>query len=196
MKNWVKFSLSLGMLLLAVVLTVVNEWSLFNRLLLVAMMFSFLGDLFMMNFLNMRKFINFPLTLLGMVAFGLAHFVYSEAFLLETVSVTGLNMYYILGGILFLIMLIVSYVVFRLVYKKEQKVIFLALVPYTLVVGYNMVIITGFSFSTGIFLPFVGIILFIISDILIVFRETTKLKKLTKWIWLFYVIGQTLMLCS
>jgi len=201
MKSKVKFMLSFGMLVLACVMAILNDWTVDRRLILLAVMFSFFGDMFLMNFARPQSLKNFPNFGLGMLAFAMAHICYAQAFSarLNILEMRTVYLGYLYGFFVFCMIAFVTLYKIATAGKKLDKGLLIACLAYCTVIGYNMIRIFGYSIATNrplFVLPALGISLFFISDCLIALKKLLKTKSdmMEVGIWILYVVGQTMMI--
>lgn len=209
MKKWLKCLLSVGILLLALVFAIIYQFSYERSLVLCAVVFSFAGDLLLMNFLNVQRKLPYPQNFVcGMTCFAFAHILYMQSFAHRMSdkfcrsSVAG----YITGMFIltFLVMCTLN-VIFTSDQKLGNKKLFIGCMVYGGVIGCNLICLSGYSlYSCAVtlnklwFVPAMGIICFFVSDCIIAIREFTlkKDKRTDRLVWIFYVLGQTLLILS
>lgn len=208
MKVKVKFSLSVGMWILAWIMAIVGGFSYDRKFILFAMTASFIGDLSLMWYGMGGRHRKSKYFILGMVSFAVAHLLYSEAF---SSRITNVNTDAAFIGVgLAALLLFVSSLV--LVFStgiflspmpntKDKEIFLVGGILYCFILLTNMISIFVYSCSTKTifaFLPAAGIVLFLVSDYLIAVREllNRRSKKFQRWIWILYVMGQTMIIIS
>ncbi len=210
MKKWLKCVLSFGMLLLAFCIALSYHFSYERSLVLCAVIFSFVGDLLLMNFLDIQRILPYPQNfVLGMISFAFAHILYILSFSLRIKDMlcTSAMAGYITGAFIFtfLIMCTINAIFTSGQKLGENRKLFIGCLIYAGVLGCNMICVSGYSlYSCAIvlnklwFVPSLGIICFLVSDCIIAVREFTlkKEKRTDILIWIFYVLGQTLLILS
>ena len=161
----------------------------------VAMLFSFLGDLFLNYFPIHRR----PTWMFycGALTFMLAHLAYATAYyrLIVEGNKTFLNPGVILASIsIFLLLgMTILFAIQNKVSIKPLTTIVFSL--YTVVIGINFVTIASHSWNFAS-ISFIGAISFLISDYIIGIETLFKVRSriLRKLVWIFYPIGQILII--
>lgn len=161
----------------------------------IAMFFSFLGDLFL-NYFPIHKRPNW-MFYCGAIAFMVAHLAYATAY--YRLIVEGNKVYLNPGSILAIIsiVMLISMTVLIAVQNKV-KINFLTIFVfslYTIVIGINFVTIASHSWNF-LSLSFIGAVSFLISDFIIGIETVFKVKSrvLRKLVWIFYPLGQILII--
>lgn len=197
MRSWVKFVLSLGIWILALVMTGVGRWSIDRILIFAAVTFAFVGDVFLLLYGMKENNRDKKYFLLGLVSFAITHILYSFAFFYRIAFTDTDSVMYLYGFLIGMIMYIVICVVF---FKKfSGKISFeleLWVYAYVVIIGAAVVMSYGCAFANTHFLPAIGITLFAFSDFLICIREFGKVrtKFIQRSIWLLYVVGQIMII--
>lgn len=202
MKTRVRFFVSLGMLVFALVMATINNWTTDRALLFMAMVFSFGGDLLRMNIGDSQRFWNFSNISLSMFAFMMAHLIYAAGFTYRLDDVGKIeNIYigYTLGLATFCILVFGTVYKISMLGNTVNKGFAILCMIYSVVVGYNMIKIFVYSVTTNeklFFLPPIGIVLFFLSDCLIAIKELLQISsdRMETWIWILYVSGQMMIL--
>ena len=161
----------------------------------IAMFFSFLGDLFLNYFPIHRR----PTWMFyaGALAFMLAHLSYATAY--YQLIMEGNKAFLNPGAILAIISLIllVSITVFVAIQNKVnvKSMTILVFSLYTMVIGINFVTISSHSWNFAS-MSFIGATSFLISDFIIGIETVFKIKSRTlrKLVWIFYPLGQILII--
>ena len=193
--NRTKISISLLLLIYSIILYVFSPECFDRKLCMLAMLFSFIGDVL----LNCRPLDKRSHTLLyiGAIFFMISHLIYATAyyFLISNSNQTFINTgaylaYYFMATIL------IGSITYILLTKKHVKpiMIFVFLI-YTAIISINFIVICSYSWSTHA-VSFIGAISFLISDYIIGIENVLKIKNdaLRKLVWIFYPIGQFLIL--
>lgn len=191
--NRTKLIISMGLLAFAFIMYNASSHSIDSKLCLGAMCFSFLGDVA----LNCTPHGKRPHYLLytGAVFFMLAHITYADAygFLIGQNGLLNLGAF---AALVFVLLLTSMTVLIAIINgstpKKSMIVVFCV---YAIVIGYNFVTICSYSYSFHA-ISFVGALSFLISDFIIGIENIFKIKNdtLRKLVWIFYPIGQILII--
>lgn len=186
-----KLSVTLFILFLALVLAIVFKEQKSRRFVLAAIFFGMIGDYFMTLQTGNWKVIA------GGAAFAIEHTLFIIMFikLFREQKMKMFNKWFVLSLAIFGVSLIIFEVLtFTLV--SQPNVLLASLLPiYMLVICINM----GFNFSysfqrKGTFYLFaLGIFTFYVSDIFVFLGITKVTQSLSDFVWLFYPIGQLLM---
>lgn len=214
MKTRTKLILSGGMLVLALVLSICSGFEYGRRISLSAMLFSFCGNMMMIDF--RKEGVNCSRTdfLLAMSLFSCAHLRYAERFLYKTyiieksiVSVEGIMFFALLAFLVFLLVLN-----FREYIRKPDKASIIYAVIYLIFSGFDFVLAYTYGKvccryvglkAIGALAP-IGVALFMFASLLTAFREFANGEKrivdngrmCSYIIWSLYVVGQTIMIIS
>lgn len=193
--NKTKILISTALVVLAFCLCLVNPTALDKKICLIAMLFSFIGDIL----LNCMPIDKRPHKLLyaGAFFFMIAHLVYASAFYLliydlgKPFVTPGAYIAYAIMAILFIVSIICIYAR-RSTTKFTMIFVFLL---YLSIVSINFITIYSYSFS-ALSLAFIGATSFLISDYIIGIETIFKIKSdtLRKLVWIFYPIGQIMIL--
>ena len=166
-----------------------------TQICLLAMIFSFLGDV-SLNCMPLHKRPHW-LLYIGAVFFMVAHLQYATAY--YWLIFESQNTFFNLGAsiaITFMILLFVFSVAFAIISKSKTKLMtIIVFCLYTLVIGINFVTIYSYSW-TFCSAAFIGALSFLISDFIIGIETVFKIKNntLRKLVWIFYPIGQVLII--
>ena len=185
-----KFVVSLFLLLLAFT-RYANAFNLAHELCFGAMMFSFLGDLILMNYKDVPEyFFKGKQFYAGALSFIAAHVIYAKMFcvLMNSKIVWGI------GGWISLVLFAVTCVfIFVKNTKKRSKLFLSCAVIYSAVILMNLTSAINCAINLGgkYILALVGVVFFIVSDFFLLIREikhdTPTIRKL---IWIFYPLAQ------
>ncbi len=193
--NKTKLTISLVLVALAFGIFCIFPDNLDTQICLLAMVFSFLGDLA----LNCTPLDKRPhwLLYIGASFFMVAHLQYATAYYLMIFE-SG-KTFFNLGASLactFIVLLFVSTVAFAIYSKRKVRpMTIFVFCLYTLVIGINFVTIYSYSWIFGS-ISFVGALSFLISDFIIGIENVFKVKSeiLRKLVWIFYPIGQIMII--
>lgn len=192
--NSTKIKISISLLIFALLAYVVYPESLDRKLCLIAMFFSLLGDIS----LNCMPIKDRPkwLMYIGALFFMVAHLVYASAYY----SIIG-NLYEFInpGAIMayvFMVLFVIVAIVCVVVSKQSLEIpMVLVFGIYIAIIGINFITICTYSWTAKA-LSFVGALSFLISDFIIGIETVFKIKNdiLRKLVWIFYPIGQILII--
>lgn len=166
-----------------------------KELCFIAMMFSFLGDVS----LNCKPLEKRPHSLLytGAGFFMIAHLVYASAYYWmikqESLSIFNHGAFF---AIVFMVILYMLTTITVVIAKKiPNKMVIFIFSLYTIVIGINFVTICSYSYLFGS-VSFIGALSFLVSDFIIGIETLFKIKSdtLRKLVWIFYPIGQFLII--
>ena len=194
-KNKTKILISASLLILAIMLYLLFPENLGYKLCLLAMLFSFLGDIL----LNIVPIKNRPHSLLytGAFFFMISHLTYASAYmwLIHAYDKPFINPgAYTAYAIMVLIFIISMICIFISQIKLNPFMLFVFSI-YLIVISINFITIYSYSYSLKS-LSFIGATSFLISDYIIGIETVFKIKNdyLRKLVWIFYPIGQILIL--
>lgn len=186
-----KLLVTLFIIIIALALAIIFKEQKCRRFVLVAIIFGMVGDYFMTS-----KFGNWRVVA-GGAAFAVEHALFIAMFvkLFKQHKLKIFNKWFVLSlGIFGISLIIFEVLTFTLV--PQPNIILAFLLPiYMLVICINM----GFNFSysfqrKGTFYLFaLGIFVFYVSDIFVFLGITKVTPSLSNVVWLFYPIGQLLM---
>lgn len=196
--NKTKIAISMSLLIIALIFSfVVHPESLASKLCLLAMFFSFLGDI-SLNCMPLEKR---PHSLMysGAAFFMVAHFMYAYAYY-HLISINSYE-YFNTGAIsACAFMALCIFTALICIVKSNSKdslgiPMILVFGAYLLVIGLNFITICSYGYSAKTFSG-IGALSFLISDFIIGIETVFKVKKpiLRKLVWIFYPIGQILIL--
>ena len=191
--NVTKLIISMGLLAFAFIMYNVYSRSLDNKLCLAAMGFSFLGDVA----LNCTPHGKRPhyLLYLGAIFFMLAHTTYADAYWL-LMAQDDLGNPGAFAAFVFMVLLFIMTVLIAIHTKQSpSKGMIVVFSIYTFIIGMNFITICSYSYAFHAF-SFVGALSFLISDFIIGVENIFKIKSntLRKLVWIFYPIGQILII--
>lgn len=193
--NKTKLTISLALVIFAFIFSCIRPNGLDSLICLVAMAFSFFGDL-SLNCMPLNKRPHW-LLYIGAAFFMVAHLQYAVAYYLM-IHESG-EVFFNLGASLactFIVLLFVSTVIFAIYSKSKVKpMTIIVFCLYTLVIGINFVTIYSYSWIFSA-VSFVGALSFLISDFIIGIETVFKVKSetLRKLVWIFYPIGQIMII--
>lgn len=193
--NKTKLLISASLVAFAFIMFCIYPSRLDTQICLLAMCFSFLGD-FSLNCMPLNKRPHW-LLYIGAAFFMVAHLQYAVAYYLLIFE--GNKVFFNLGASIattFMILLFavsVAYTIFSKSKTKPMTIVVFCL--YTLIIGINFVTIYSYSWSFSS-AAFIGALSFLISDFIIGIETVFKVKSdvLRKLVWIFYPIGQILII--
>jgi len=174
---------------LSTLITTLVDYSNFNLIMLIAIFFSFIGDLMMAEILKITndRIIN------GILLFGVAHIFYTIGFI--TKANADFNYLYPISGTIMVLLMfyLVGY------NPKNPNHINIAIIIYASIITILFLTIVNFSLSTNIdeslkIRSLFGIALFIISDSTIAYNQfKSKIKGAEQVISSTYIVSQILL---
>ena len=193
--NKTKLIISISLVIFAFILFCIRPNALDSQICLLAMFFSFLGDL-SLNCMPMNKRPHW-LLYIGAAFFMVAHLQYAVAYywLIRESNKQFFN----LGASFactFIVLLFTASVAFTIYSKSKPKLMTIVVFClYTIIIGINFVTIYSYSWSFSA-ASFIGALSFLISDFIIGIETVFKVKSetLRKLVWIFYPIGQILII--
>lgn len=193
--NRTKILISSALLLFALLICIINPDSFSSKLCLLAMFMSFLGDI-ALNIIPLNKR---PHSLLysGAFFFMVSHLIYASAYN-YIIQLTGKEYSnpgaYIAYGIMASVLLI-SIICIYINSKSLKPSMIFVFILYILVISINFITIYSYSWNFKA-LSFIGATSFLISDYIIGIENIFKIKNdtLRKLVWIFYPVGQILIL--
>ena len=192
--NGTKIEISIFLLFFAFASTVVYKESLDSLICVAAMFFSFLGDI-SLNIMPIKKRPKW-LMCIGATFFMIAHLIYAKAYyLLIKNSYEFINPGMIISSVFMVLFLIISIIcIIKSKYPLETPMV-LVFIIYIFMIGINFITICSYSWSAKA-LSFTGALSFLISDFIIGIETVFKIKNntLRKLVWIFYPIGQFLII--
>ena len=193
--NKVKLIISISLLLFSLAICLISKFSIISCICLLAMFFSFLGDL-ALNCVPLEKRPHWQLYL-GAFFFMLAHITYATAYYWR-ISLSK-ELFFNPGAIIaciFIILLFITSVAATIYSKRKLKsMTIIVFCIYTFIIGINFITIYSYSWIYGS-LTFIGALSFLISDFIIGIETVFKVKSdiLRKLVWIFYPIGQLIII--
>lgn len=192
--NRTKIEISACLLVFAFISYVVRPEALDSKICLVAMLFSFIGDL-SLNGMPLEKR---PQLLMyaGAVFFMVAHLVYAGAYsLLISDSYEFINLGAIIAYAFMVLFLLVSIICVKISKQSLGIPMIVVFGIYIIIIGINFITICSYSWSAKA-LSFIGALSFLISDFIIGAETVFAIKSdtLRKLVWIFYPIGQFLII--
>lgn len=166
-----------------------------HELCLLAMFFSFLGDLLLMDYQNIPSFVfKGKHFYVGAAMFCIAHIIYSQMFRALIVN----KMFWGVGEWIALIILVISCILaFFAKLKKRSKLFYCIAIVYASIILMNLASAINCAMALGgkYIWALVGVICFVISDLFLLIRETkSDTPLIRKLIWVFYPIAQILII--
>ena len=165
---------------------------------LAAMGLSFLGDLLLLDVKEIRNRVSAYFQL-GATAFGMAHICYGAAYL-TLLKMTEAGAVFNLGSGISLTVMACIWTFFVGSCLKRKKQGYLSVVLfYILFIGLAFCAVFTYAWAAGIGQwrsagAVFGAIAFVISDFCLGASRIAGLKRLGRWIWVFYPIGQLLLI--
>ena len=193
--NKTKIIISISLVIFAALVSYANNYTIDSQICLLAMLFSFLGDI-SLNCMPLDKRPRWFLYL-GAVFFMISHIIYATAY--YWLINTSQKLYFNPGAIIatFFILLLFTTSVFLTIYSKNklQLMTIIIFCLYTSIIGINFITIYSYSWSFGT-ASFIGALSFLISDFIIGIETVFKVKSdtLRKFVWIFYPIGQVMII--
>ena len=163
-----------------------------------AMGLSFLGDLLLLDVKEIRKKIPVYFQL-GAIAFGLAHLCYAMAYM-QLLKTTESGMVFNLGSGISLVIMICIGAYFAGVCLKRKTRGYLSVVTfYILFIGFAFCTVFTYGVAAGIdkwrsIGAVLGAMAFVTSDFCLGASRIAGLKRFGRWIWVFYPVGQFLLI--
>lgn len=193
--NKIKLTISISLVAFAFIFFCIRPNNLDSQICLLAMIYSFLGDL-SLNCVPLNKRPHW-LLYIGATFFMIAHLQYAVAYYLMIFE-SG-KTFFNLGASLactFIVLLFASTVAIAIYSKNKVNLMTIIIFCiYILVIGINFVSIHSYSWSFCA-ASFVGALSFLISDFIIGIETVFKVKSetLRKLVWIFYPIGQIIII--
>ena len=165
---------------------------------LYAVLLSTLADLILMNYSGIPKMIlkkaNF---LVGAFLFAIVQILYHICFLkiMGLVTIEELNS----GGYTALFIGVITVPLLIFIMSERSHIYVIGILIYAICIVLNMMVIFNCAYVLGgrYIFAVIGIVLFAISDVFILIRENIKDSTfIRKLIWIFYPIGQLMIICS
>jgi uncharacterized membrane protein YhhN len=163
------------------------------------MLISSLGDIVLMDFKPIVKHLPFKGFVAGAIVFMVSHLFYIAAFgySIYINEYTYFNIGVIIAISLFLAV-VISMTLISLIRQSQGVKLLLPGILYIAIISANCSNVCSYCFSVGgiSICSMIGIISFLASDYFIVLRTVCgiKSKVLQKLIWIFYPIGQILLI--
>lgn len=193
--NKTKILISSSLLGLAFIMYILRPDSLDSKICLVAMFFSFLGDIA----LNCTPLENRPHSLLytGAFFFMISHLVYAAAYntLIHFAGKQFINPGSYLAYAIMVFIFIISIICIYISKKSMKLSMIFVFIIYLMMISINFITIYSYSWSFKA-LSFIGATSFLISDYIIGIETVFKIKSdtLRKLVWIFYPVGQVLII--
>lgn len=193
--NRTKILISSALLFFALLLCIINPDSFSSKLCLLAMLLSFLGDI-SLNIMPLNKRPH-SLLYVGAFFFMVSHLIYASAYN-YMIQLSGKEYSnpgaYIAYGIMVLVLLI-SIICIYIKSKSLKTSMIFVFILYILIISINLITIYSYSWSFKA-LSFIGATSFLVSDYIIGIENIFKIKNdtLRKLVWIFYPVGQILIL--
>ena len=193
--NKTKIFISSMLLILALVTCVFSSYSIDSKICLLAMFFSFIGDI-LLNCTTLEKR---PHSLLytGAIFFMISHIIYASAYyhLIRISQKAFFNVGTYTAIISLLLILAISIICLLILNQKLKPSMIFIFAIYIVMISINFITIYSYSWNFNA-LSFLGATSFLISDYIIGIETVFKIRKdtLRKLVWFFYPIGQILII--
>ena len=201
MKAKIKFILSFGMLILALIMAIAGNGSFERISIFIAMAFAFLGDMCLLYYGKDKNDSTRKVFFIGMISFAIAHIWYTISYVsrLNQLEWAHIPFGMVIGACLAIIIINITVEIIKESSHWYDRKIFSYCIIYASVLAIAMVFIYGYAYGKNggiVIIPPVGITLFLISDCLIAIRELLGKDSiaLQRWIWILYVTGQTMLI--
>lgn len=193
--NKTKIKISISLLVFAFIICIFRPSNLDSKICLLAMFFSFLGDI-ALNCKPLEKR-SHSLLYIGAFFFMISHIIYASAYysIIRHFSKSFFNPgMYIACGIMVLIFIVSVICIHKTKKSMKFSMAFIFMI-YLIMISINFITIYSYSWSFHA-LSFIGATSFLISDYIIGIETVFKIKNATmrKLVWIFYPIGQILIL--
>ena len=165
---------------------------------LAAMCLSFLGDLLLLDVKKIRNRIPAYFQF-GAIAFGMAHICYGVAYM-RLLKMTESGVVFNPGSGISLVIMACIWTFFVGVCLKRKKQEYLSVVLfYIIFIGLAFCAVFTYAWAAGIDQwravgAVLGAVAFLLSDFCLGASRIAGLKCLGRWIWVFYPIGQLLLI--
>lgn len=192
-KNKTKILISFSLLVLALTLSILHPQAIDYKLCFYAMIFSFLGDI-SLNALPIEKR-SHTLLYTGAFFFMISHLIYAQAYISLNLPFAFFNFGFYFAFGLMLILISISLISIKKSRKTVSSSTLLVFSIYALMISINFISIYSYSWNFKA-LSFIGATSFLISDYIIGIETILKIKNdvLRKLVWIFYPIGQIMIL--
>lgn len=193
--NKTKIKISISLLIFAFIVCIFRSGSIDSKICLVAMFFSSLGDIA----LNCKPIEKRSHTLLyiGAFFFMIAHLIYASAYylLIQGASLSFANPGMYIAMSIMILIFIVSVISIRKGKKSMKHSMIFVFMMYMIMISINFITIYSYSWNFKA-ISFIGATSFLISDYIIGIETVFKIKSnlLRKLVWIFYPIGQILII--
>lgn len=193
--NKTKIRISISLLLFAFIICIFRPNSLDSKICLLAMFFSFLGDVALNNTPLEKR----PHSLLytGAIFFMISHIIYASAYylLINSFQTVFINIGSCLAVTIMVLLFIISVICINISKKTIKISMIFVFMIYLIMISINFITIYSYSWNFKS-LSFVGATSFLISDYIIGIETVFKIKSdtLRKLVWIFYPIGQVLII--
>lgn len=193
--NRTKIKISISLLFFAFIICIFRPNTIDSKICLIAMFFSFLGDV-ALNCKPLEKR-SHSLLYIGAFFFMISHLIYAAAyhFIIVNSSKSLFNPGMYIACVIMCLIFIVSIICIRNAKRSLKPSMALIFTIYTIMISINFVTIYSYSWNFQA-LSFIGATSFLISDYIIGIETVFKIKSATmrKLVWIFYPIGQILIL--
>ncbi len=193
--NRTKLLISTTLLLIAFITCILCPENLDHKICLLAMFFSFVGDI-ALNCTPREKRPH-SLLYLGAFFFMISHIAYASAYywIIKQTLAPFINFGSCFACVLMILIFIVSIKCIYISQKSLKPFMIFVFILYMIIISINFITIYSYSWSFHA-LSFIGATSFLISDYIIGIEIVFKIKSdtLRKLVWIFYPIGQILII--
>lgn len=193
--NKTKIKISISLLIFALIICIFRQNSFDSKICLFAMFFSTLGDI-ALNCKPLEKR-SHTLLYIGAFFFMIAHLIYASAynFLLYKNNFLFANPGMYIAISIMILILIISIISIHKFKKSLKPLMAIIFTIYMIIISINFITIYSYSWSFNS-ISFIGATSFLISDYIIGIETVFKIKNnnLRKLVWIFYPIGQILII--
>ena len=197
--NTFKFNCTVLLSLIAIAMFVINPTS-GQKICMCAIFVSTIADLILMDYNNIPSMVfKNKHFYMGMLVFAVTHILYSYCFtkfiMLQDFVIKDIGVALPLS----VLVMTISVSLWFYLSPKKSKIFKLASFMYMAIINVTLAVIFVCAdlFNGTLVYAAIGIAMFLVSDMLILIRETIwNTESIKKAIWIFYPLGQILILCS
>lgn len=160
----------------------------------VAMFVSAVGDLFLAHVFSLKKYGITDFNM-GAAAFGTAHILYAIGYYAKMRSSAVSIQYLNVGTVIAILVCVVCLLMFIGICKYRKDYRYLGIiVAYVCLIGINCSVVFSYAWSCASIGAAAGAITFFISDVCLGLNRVAGMKRVYKFVWIFYPIGQFLLI--
>ena len=193
--NKTKIQISISLLIFALIVCIFRVGSIDSQICLFAMFFSSIGDI-ALNCKPLEKR-SHSLFYIGAFFFMIAHLIYASAYylLIKEASLLLANPGMYIAMSIMILIFIISVLCIRKSKKSMKLSMTLVFLMYMIMISINFITIYSYSWNFKA-ISFIGATSFLISDYIIGIETVFKIKSnlLRKMVWIFYPIGQIIII--